>query len=439
MRTTLTGAVVALAMVVSACSFGTSPESTTSSSPLGSSTTATSTAQTTTTTNLDTTTSASVSSNVDPAMLEAIDDLILITEQVRGLRFLEPPTVTVVSEEELAERVRALIEEELDPEETAQSEALFKVLGILDPDTDLGGLYTDLYTEQVAGYYDGDTKEMVIPSGQELSGLQKLTVVHELTHALTDQHFGFHGMSEELDLNEQYEEAAAFQALIEGDASWAELIYFQSVIDADEQAAIVDESMAIETGVLERTPNFVRDLLVFPYDFEGGGASFVADLWLVDRSFAPVDEAYQNPPTTTEQIVDPERYRSGESAIDVQLPDTSLDGYEIVDEGIWGQVGFEFLFDQELSTEESARASVGWGGDEYRVLWDGAHVVFVVEFVGDTPEDTAEMAEVLADFIDAQIPSTSSTFLGVSDQAVVFVASDGEDAESFAQANFPGF
>ncbi len=441
MQRGLIGGVVALALSVSACGFGTSTESTagTSGTPAPTSTVV----ETTTTSPPEprpTTSLAVTPGTTDTALLDAIDELIVITEQVRGLAFLEKPTITVVTDEELSVRVRELIEEELDPEETAQSEALFEVLGILGPTVELARLYADLYSEQVAGYYDGDVKEMVIPSDQELTSLQKLTVVHELVHALTDQHFDFNTLSERLDDEEQYEEAAGLQALIEGDASWAELIYYQNFMSAEEQAEVLVESGQIETGVLDRTPDFLRDLLVFPYDFEGGGASFVADLWLADRSFALVDEAYADPPTTTEQVVDPDRYRARELPVDVQLPDTTLDGYEVVEEGIWGQVGFEFLFAQELSDPDADRASVGWGGDEYRVLYDGAEVVFVVQFVGDSPSDEDEMVEVFGLFVDAQVPSENSTYVGTSDEGgVLFVVSSGPDAGEFADLYFPGF
>ncbi len=440
MQKTLIGGLIAIALMASACGFGTTTE-TTSTGDLPASTTVP--VETTTTTEppaRPTTSLAVTPGTTDQALLDAIDELIVITEQVRGLAFLEKPTITVVTETELAERVRDLIEEELDPEETAESEALFELLGILDPTVELGRLYADLYAEQVAGYYDGDAKEMVIPSGQELTSLQKLTVVHELVHALTDQHFDFNSLGERLDDEERYEEAAGLQALVEGDASWAELIYYQTFMSAEEQEAVLVESGQIETGVLDQTPDFLRDLLVFPYDFEGGGASFVADLWLAERSFAAVDEAYADPPTTTEQIVDPARYRNRELPIDVQLPDTTLDGYEVVDEGVWGQVGFEFLFAQALPVADAERASVGWGGDEYRVLYDGEQTVFVVHYVGDSTTDEAEMADVLDSFVEVQIPTENSAYVGTSDEGgVVFVVSSGPDAAEVANLLLPGF
>jgi hypothetical protein len=128
---------------------------------------------------------------IDPIQI-VIDELAAITEDIRGLDFLTSPTVVFVSDDELADRVRETIDEELDPDETVRDELLLKALGLLSPGVDLESLYTDLYAEQVAGFYDGEVQELVVPIGDgELSELQRLTLVHELTHALTDQYFEF--------------------------------------------------------------------------------------------------------------------------------------------------------------------------------------------------------------------------------------------------------
>ncbi len=44
----------------------------------------------------------------------------------------------------------------------------------------------------MAGYYDGDAGELVVPRDEDgFTALQRATLVHELTHALTDQHYRF--------------------------------------------------------------------------------------------------------------------------------------------------------------------------------------------------------------------------------------------------------
>ena len=168
---------------------------------------------------ITTSTTTTTTVPIDPLQLE-IDELTAVTEQLRDLKFITPPKLVLVTGEELAERVRLLIEEDLDPGETRRDELLLATLGLIESGTDLAGLYADLYSEQVSGFYDSETGEMVVPIGEEeLSQLQKLTLVHELTHALTDQYFGFGDERMRLDEQQQYERLAALTAVARNQAA----------------------------------------------------------------------------------------------------------------------------------------------------------------------------------------------------------------------------
>lgn len=359
----------------------------------------------TTTTSLAPTTTSEPTTTIpqDPvqaALLAQIDALIETTEELRELDFLEPPTVTIVTDEELASRVREQIEEELNPDDLARDTALMVLLGLVSPDLDLLTMYTDLYSEQVAGYYDGELAEMVVPAGTELSGLQKVTLVHELTHALTDQHFAFDEVIEQLDDEDRFDELSALQAVIEGDASFTELLYVTE-LTIEEKVEIVTESLDQDTTVFSQTPRFIQDLLLFPYI---EGADFVESLWSSETGFDLVNAAYADPPVTTEQIYHPAAFRRGEEAMPVVLPDTPVVGYEVEEEAVWGEVSFRVMFDQGLSTPATAdQAAKGWGGDRYRVLWDGEEVVFVLVYVGDTGGDAIEMYNALLAYAAAQM------------------------------------
>ncbi|MGZ8785880.1 MAG: hypothetical protein ACXW1Y_10010, partial [Acidimicrobiia bacterium] len=241
--------------------------------------------------------------------------------------------MTIVTDEELAARVRTQIEEELDPADLARDTAVQVLLGLIGPDVSLLDLYTDLYSEQVAGYYDGDLAEMVVPADAELSELQKVTLVHELTHALTDQHFAFNEVTEQLDSEDRFDELSALQALLEGDASFTELLYVTE-LSTEEKLQIVTDALAQDITVFGQTPRFIQDLLVFPYN---EGADFVESLWSRETGFDLVNAAYLEPPTTTEQIYHPDTYRDGEKARSVLLPDTPLAGYEVGEEAVWGE------------------------------------------------------------------------------------------------------
>jgi hypothetical protein len=363
---------------------------------------------------------------IDPIQI-VIDELAAITEDIRGLDFLTSPTVVFVSDDELADRVRETIDEELDPDETVRDELLLKALGLLSPGVDLESLYTDLYAEQVAGFYDGEVQELVVPIGDgELSELQRLTLVHELTHALTDQYFEFADRMVELDDAQQFEQVAALSALVEGDASLTETLYLQSQ-SREHQLAVLEASMEIDTTVFDQTPRFLQELLLFPYT---AGYDFVTAVW-ESGGFTAVDQLYSSTPTTTEQIYYPADFLAGELPVIVADQELIADGYEVAETSVWGQAAFRAMFGQALDDQVATAAAVGWGGDSYRLLWDGgSEIVFDLGFVADSTIDADEMLQTLAAFvaaqIDAELELTEDDYLEFVGEDFAAVYRDGE-------------
>ncbi len=360
---------------------------------------------------------------LDPALESAVAELVTITEELRELKFEQPPMITVVTPAELAQRVKKLIEDELDPDELARDQALLASLGVLEADVDLGDIYLALYAEQVQGYYDGETGELVVPSsGDELDVLDKMVLVHELTHALTDQAFGFHDRLEALADSDDDEGGAALRALVEGDATYTQALYFWQL-----PGALQMEGMAqIESGAsdaLGNTPSYIVDLLQFPYN---EGARFATALGK-QGGFDILNAAYSKPPTTTEQIYDLDRFESGEPGVVIDLATLELDGYRLVDSGVWGRAGLEALFEPSLG-RNARLAAEGWGGDSYQVYFDGEQTVFVIVLVGDTEFETGELHDGWANFVAAQLPSSATATVGFAPDgnvAVVISADQG--------------
>ena len=210
--------------------------------------------------------------------------------------------------------------------------AFARLLGILPEEVDLAAAIEDLYAEQVVGYYDGDTKELVVARGEELTALGRTIVVHELVHALADQHFDMSATLDRLLEEERWDEAAALQALAEGDATYFQMVYLQE-IPPDEQVQAVLESLQADTTVLDSLPDWFGEDLAFPYE---KGFGFVERL-IAEGGAAAVDQAYTHLPTTVEQIMHPNAYFSLEPARPVALAATALEGYEVYEEGEFGE------------------------------------------------------------------------------------------------------
>ncbi len=348
--------------------------------------------------------------------------MITIAEEIRGLEFLSMPQVTVLTPDELATRVvDQLLEDYVDHE---VDEALYRLLGLVPADFELLETILSLYGEAVAGYYDGDTSELVVTATQdEFSPLEEATIVHELTHALTDQVLEFNDRYNQLFDDQRYDEAAAFQGLIEGDASLAELLYVQQ-LDADAQQEFLEAAFDVDMTVFDQVPPFMQDSLIFPYDT---GFTFVQHLFS-EGGFAAVNDAYANPPLSSEQVISPDDY-PGDVPLELSLPANELAGYEINEDSTWGELGFHLMFDQVLGGNDGA--TEGWGGDSYRIYWDGTNVVLVLVFQGETAGDAAELDEALNEYVgigmdlaDPLVEENSQTYTG---DRYAFVATSGDE------------
>lgn len=357
---------------------------------------------------------------VSDVVRQQLAELIAEAQELRGIPFIEPPNIVVVTDAELEARVRSSIEEE--SEDFPADEALYKLLGLLGAEEDLEMLLLDLYGEQVAGFYDGETGEIVVPSRDDgFSLIQQGTMIHELVHALTDQHFGFDMTFQEMLDEERLDEATAFQALIEGDATLAEIMWVQQ-LSQEELGRFVAESLQVDTGALDAVPQFISDSLIFPYD---SGLVFAQELYGIG-GWDAVNDAYvtfPDLPASTEQVITPDDY-ARDLPLVVELPAITLTGYDLERTSVWGEESFRTMLDQEFSESASATAADGWGGDAYYQWYDGENAAFLLVFEGDTARDVEELRALLLDFARSSVPEEDFVWVDEEDGLLYFIAAD---------------
>lgn len=366
-----------------------------------------------------TTTAAEVESDVASELLDQIDELIGVTEELRGLSFVETPSVEIMSSADLRDRVLADLQEELAEQGVEVDEALLKLLGLLDDGADLTALYLDVLGEQVAGFYDGDTKELVVQGDEaELSALSRSIVVHELVHALADQHFGvwdnWQGMLDE----DRLDEAAAFQGVIEGEATLVQTMFLTEQLTQAELLAVALEISQTETAAFDAAPFFLQEGLTFPYE---EGFTFVQRL-LDEGGFGAINQALEVPPTTTEQVIHPGRFLDEEAGLGVVAPSVDTPaGYTLHETSVWGELGFVQLFGEVSGVGLAAQLADGWGGDHYSIWSNGTEVVFALLYQADSARDAGELAEAFA--------TLATDSMGI-EEGVADEAAPGTDEES---------
>jgi hypothetical protein len=350
-----------------------------------------------------------------------------IEAQVLELRGLEPVDVvrTTIDEAELATRTAADFDADNPESYVLGIERLYKALGLMPEADSLRDLYLELLASQVAGFYDPDSKELfVVSRSGRINGADKITFAHEYGHALQDANFDIFEASE--DLRDQSDQAAARAALYEGDATLLMLFWAQNGNMTPEEiqdyiAAGTDpESLAL----LERMPQILVQGLLFPYE---AGATWVLPVQTAE-GWAGVDALYENPPTTTEQILHPEKYEAGEGALPVEIPADAAsrmgDGWAVALEDTWGEFQTRvWLTESGIPTEEATAAAAGWGGDRL-VVMNGPDEAWAVAL--ETTWDSEAEAVEFRDAAEAAVATLDgeAAVVGTGSDVVILIASD---------------
>lgn len=310
---------------------------------------------------------------IDPDILSQMQKIEKEVEAIRGLPTANDLDRKTLSQEELRQRVMEDFFVDYTEEEVRQDGIILNLFGLLARDFDLYELFVELYSEQIAGFYDDETKEMVVVQGEEFAGPERMTYAHEYTHALQDAQYDLeNGLKLDDETCEQDSEyCAAVTALIEGDASFTETQWFLEHSSLKDKREVVQFYQEYESPIFDDMPAFLQEDMIFPYV---KGLEFVNYLF-ENGGYDAVDEAYRNPPVSTEQILHPERYPD-DKPIKIELEDFSTllgDGWEEIDRNTFGEL-YTYLMlalpineTWALSEEVALDAAEGWGGDLYLV------------------------------------------------------------------------
>ncbi len=347
------------------------------------------------------------SDDLDSAIADSMDQIQSEVSSIRGLEPANSVPRKLLTTEELTEIVTTDFLKEYTPEEAARDAEVLWLLGLLPRDFDLLGFYTDLYSEQIAGYYDDEDKAMFVVKGSGFTGVERDTYAHEYTHALQDQHFDFNGTLGYTDeaCEEDSEKCAALQSLIEGDATLTEVLWLQQYATENDFTDIQNFYQSYESPVYDSAPAYMQADFLFPYE---QGYEFVQTLY-AEGGFEAINQAYTTTqPVSTEQILHPSRYPS-DTPIPVEFPNLAVtlgSGWEETERNVMGE-WYTWLIlsmgdaeDARLAEDISSIAAEGWGGDTYIVLENDqtGETALVVRYIWDSTSEGVEAYTAFQDY-----------------------------------------
>ncbi len=334
-------------------------------------------------------------------LLAAAEAIGAEMEAIRGLEATQPITNGLMSRSELADYMQEELDREYAPEEMENDVRTMAAFDLLPEDYDLRGELVELYSEQVAGFYDDEDNTLYVISESGLDLIARITLAHEITHGLQDERFDLNTFLDDDRMSD--DEILARQALIEGDATVAMTAYLMnhlSDITEEDIAALQSEELLESAQQLAETPAIIRETFEFPYTY---GEAFVSALY--EEGWDAVDGAYADPPATTEQILHPEKYFTRDEPQVVALPpltDTLGSGWRLADEDTLGEFQTQVYLSQRLDRETADVASAGWDGDRYAVYINGDDEVLVLSTVWDSTADQNEFAAAYAEYAQSK-------------------------------------
>jgi len=315
-------------------------------------------------------------SNIPADIASQMDQIQKEVLSYRGLELTQPLKRALMTPEELQDKVLNEFFKDYSEEDAQKDTEILSALGLLAPDFKLRQFYIDLYSEQVAGYYDDQTKDMYVISGEGFSGTERMTYAHEFTHVLQDQTYD---LENGLKSNEEYcknetEYCAAVQALIEGDATLSEYFWLAKYSTDQDKQDITSFQQTFTSPIYDSAPGYMKQDFLFPYS---QGYDFVNYLYTRNK-WQSIDDAFKNPPVSTEQILHPAKYPT-DKPVKVDVPDLLPvlgDGWQQDESNVMGEwytylilaYGRDSSF--QLPDEDAKDASAGWGGDTYAYYSD---------------------------------------------------------------------
>jgi len=361
-----------------------------------------------------------------------LDELQARTAELRGLPFKAPVGARVYTKAELSAYIESQVDDHYTQAELRGLERALVRLGLLEETVPYFETIKRVVREGAAGFYDPEVKEFRLI--EDFSGggggvvgaasfitqrdiVGEVTVVHELDHALQDQHFDLLQLLPERLPMKDADAYTARKALVESEANVVGFAHLYD-IDLGDPArrtflldALADQELRAADLLGEQIPGVPRFVLR-EVTFQYFGAMSLLRATMDRGGWDAVNLLYEKLPESTEQLLWPAKYFSVEPDRPLRLPlvpDEAelLAGHAPVFTNVMGELGLRILFEPHMELADAWTAAAGWGGDRYDVVEPGAAdgegpTVLLWRTLWDTETDAQELARAYGHVLQAK-------------------------------------
>jgi hypothetical protein len=316
-------------------------------------------------------------------LFRSVDTILKFVSSDTQLPIEHPVKRKLISRDQVNRYLTKKFDEDESTKRLERSEIVLKKFGLLDRDFNLRPFLVSLLTEQIAGFYDNQTKTVNllnwIPPDQ-----QKPVLAHELTHALQDQRVGLtkwsdvslEGTSRDAQEDNRHLEVdeanTARDAVAEGQAMAVFVDYTlrpsgRTLAEAPELSDRLNDLIADSSGspMMSRAPLLLQQSLLFPYS---AGLSFEQAILVKKGTKAAFADVLAKPPSSSFEIMNPKAYMAHTPVPALRLPDIHplLEAeYTPYDVGVMGELDVRILAELFGGRQIASALAPAWDGGIY--------------------------------------------------------------------------
>ncbi len=314
-------------------------------------------------------------------------------EEIGKLPFLKTVPVKEIDREYLKKFLDSYYKKEYPNERAEKEEELLRFIGLWNSNKRLNQLRKEILFHQVVAFYDeSESKSVYFISFKKgpFYEMNSFALAHELRHAIQDQYLN---LGKVLNKWSDFEDRKiAILSFLEGDATLLMLQY--AGIDP---SAFIEFSERLPLNTLsiipdsEEIPPILKNTFIFPYF---SGLKFVFTLFK-DEGWETVNRLFLNPPSSTEQIIHPEKalYKR-EEPMEIKNFYSPGEGWKLSTSFVSGEFFISNFF-KNFNLEENEKFADGWGNDTLYCWKKGDKIFINWSTIWDTRTDALEFFDAM--------------------------------------------
>jgi hypothetical protein len=307
-----------------------------------------------------------------------LEDLKKTVQTIGKLKFKRDVPVTYLSRSRLRDHIKARFDRDYSAEQARKESLFLQLMGFTANRVDLLKLRKKTVMAKTAATYRYDTGDLLaLKEDRRINEVNSLTLVHELRHAIQDQHINLkRALPSISDFDDR---RLAPMCALEGDAVFLTILFSGSNPELLSQVGssntLLSFSSQASFAKTYRLPPVVKYQLIMPYV---QGMVFVTEVY-TRKKWKGVNRLLNALPRSTEQIMHPEKYRKKEEPEQVLIA-YKPEGFKQVHSGVLGEYYLNVLL---KAKEDAFTMAIGWGGDTFELFENDRHVCLLWESLWD--------------------------------------------------------